>query len=114
MRETHRRVEINLFYEILYNLLDESLVYNRAERVTLLQKAILEVSQLRTHNQLLIKQLKDMDQYPILCPRLMLNSSGIILYCILIAIAFYNKTLLVFLLNNELSFICHKTTSMIN
>mmetsp|Transcript_95169 Transcript_95169/g.116518 ORF Transcript_95169/g.116518 Transcript_95169/m.116518 type:complete len:388 (+) Transcript_95169:479-1642(+) len=59
-REQHRRLEINLYFELLYLLLGIKTEYNRCERVEALKKLITEVYTLRKHNQSLMDQINNL------------------------------------------------------
>ena len=92
MRETCRRVEINLHYELLYHSLGQNLVYNRAERVQLLRKAIIKMAELKAHVKSLSDQLKASGLTPRKPPQFQLNDSRYVIYKITIVfyIAFQN------------------------
>ena len=75
MRETCRRVEINLHYELLYHSLGQNLVYNRAERVQLLRKAIIKMAELKAHCHSLSDQVRSAGMTPTLPPNFQLNDS---------------------------------------
>lgn len=75
MRETCRRVEINLHYELLYHSLGQNLVYNRAERVQLLRKAIIKMAELKAHVHQLTEQLQTSGVTPRVAPSFQLNDS---------------------------------------
>ena len=61
-REQHRRLEINLYFELLYLLLGIKTEYNRCERVEALKKLITEVYTLRKHNQSLMDQINNLNK----------------------------------------------------
>jgi len=75
MRETCRRVEINLHYELLYHSLGQNLVYNRAERVQLLRKAIIKMAELKAQVHELTEQLQSAGMKPRPAPQFQLNDS---------------------------------------
>ena len=75
MRETCRRVEINLHYELLYHSLGQNLVYNRAERVQLLRKAIIRMAELKAQVQSLSDQVRAAGMTPRPSPNFQLNDS---------------------------------------
>ena len=75
MRETCRRVEINLHYELLYHTLGQNLVYNRAERVQLLRKAIIKMNELVSQVNALTDQVEAAGMTPRPPPNFRLNDS---------------------------------------
>eukprot|EP01084_Bolivina_argentea_P243593 408328_1 len=75
MRETCRRVEINLHYELLYHSLGQNLVYNRAERVQLLRKAIIKMAELKAQVTSLTDQVRAAGMPPRIPPTFQLNES---------------------------------------
>lgn len=78
MRETCRRVEINLHYELLYHSLGQNLVYNRAERVQLLRKAIIRMAELKAQVQSLSDQVRSAGMTPRQSPNFQLNDSRLV------------------------------------